>query len=104
MGTVVTYNDKTATPSSEIALANGDHVVLELARDGLTIKRVAAGVMGETIFQADPRTVADLCTAMVDVQAVPDPSPLRVLTTVVSQMRSAADVARAFSAAAKHTG
>ncbi|MDX2225254.1 MAG: hypothetical protein SFV21_21030 [Rhodospirillaceae bacterium] len=46
-----------------------------------------------------PAVVAELCAALVDVRTTPDPTPLRLLTTLVAQLPSAAEVKRTFTAA-----
>ena len=102
MGLIISYDDKFATPYSEIELANGDHVLLTLERDGLTVKALARpGSPERLLFAGDPDTVAKICTGLLDERDDAKAPPLRVLTAVTSQLPSAAAVADAFTAAAR---
>jgi guanylate kinase len=101
---IVSYDDRSPTPRAEVALANGEHVVLEIERRGLRIARVAHAGPAVTLFAAAPPVVAELCTALVDVRTAPDPTPLRLLTTMVARLPSATEVTRTFTAAAAALG
>jgi hypothetical protein len=101
MGLIVSYDDKFATPYSEIELANGDHVLLTLDRDGLTVKALARpGNAERLLFRGNPDIVAKICTGLLDEDDDAKIPPLRVLVSVTSQLPSAAAVADAFKAAA----
>ena len=102
MGLVISYDDKFATPYSEIELASGEHIFMTLDRTGLTVKALARpGSPERLLFEGNPDTVARICTGLMDEQDTSGATPLRVLVSVTSLMPNAAAVAQAFNAAAK---
>jgi hypothetical protein len=100
MGTVLSYDDKFATPYSEIELTNGERIVLTLERGGLAVK-TPAGPDGRerTLFEGDPDTVAGICLGLVGEAAL-NTSALQILVAAVTHMPDAKSVAAAFKAAA----
>ena len=99
MGIVISYDDKFATPFSEIELASGERIVLTLERGGLLVKAPAGpGVSERLLFKGDADTVTDICLGLAGDAAAYAP-PLQILVSAVSQMPNAQSVAAAFKAA-----
>jgi len=97
---VVSYDDKSGTPSSEIELNSGEHVLLSLDQKGLVIKLLARPGNAERIlFKASASTVAEICAGLFDDQGKSRTSPLQILVPAVTQMPNAAAVQAAFKAA-----
>lgn len=96
MATISLYNDALPTPHAEVTFNSGEKVALTLERDGQLIKSVATKAI---LFRADPATVSEICSAMLNSRGPSDLTPLRVLTTLVAQMCSPVDVGKAFKAA-----
>lgn len=102
MGLVISYDDKFATPYSEIELASGEHIFIALDREGLSLKLLARPNSAERLlFAGNPDTVAKICNGLLGEQDRSITTPLRVLVSVVTQMPNAAAVAEAFTAATK---
>src|SRR5262245_52107307 len=102
MATVLVYRNDGDRPFCEIALDDGDRVQLQLDQSGLVIERQALGDRpGEVLFKGDAALVGDMCAALLGPVPAQKITPLDVLTSVVVQMRSAADVRAAFRDAAK---
>ncbi len=101
MGTIVTYDDKFATPYSEIKLASDEHVVLTLDKRGLTIKSVAQRNVAErVVFACGVEQVAEICHGLLDMTAK-KATPLHVLVSVATRFPDAATLAAAFKKAAE---
>jgi hypothetical protein len=102
MSTVLTYRNDSDRPFCEIALDDGDRVQLQLDQSGVVIERQALDARpSEILFKGSADMVADMCVALLGPVAAKNTTPLDVLTSVVMQMRSAADVRAAFRDAAK---
>jgi hypothetical protein len=102
MSTVLTYRNDGDRPFCEIALDDGDRVQLQLDKAGLVIERQALGDRPrEVLFKGDAGLVSDMCAALLGPVSAKKTTPLEVLTSVVVQLRSAADVRSAFRDAAK---
>lgn len=102
MSTVLTYRNDGDAPFCEIALDDGDRVQLHLDKTGLVIERQALNDRPtEVLFKGNADLVTDMCVALLGPVAAKKSSPLEVLTSLVLQMRTAADVRAAFRDAAK---
>ncbi len=102
MALVISYDDKFATPYSEIELASGEHIFVTLDREGLSLKLLARPNSAERLlFTGNPDTVSKICDGLLGGQDRSIATPLRVLVSVVTQMPDAAAVAEAFAAAAE---
>ena len=100
MGTVISYNDKFATPYSEIELASGERIVLALDRSGLVVKTPAGPTGAEQVlFAGDPDVVAGICLGLAGDQAQ-SLSPLQVLVAAVTHIPNIQAVTAAFKQAA----
>ena len=100
MGTVLVYRNTGHEPYCEVALDNGDTVLVRLDERGATIERQAKNAgPSERLFQASPDVVTDLCLLLIGNAAAPKSTPLDLLVSIVSQMRSADDVRVAFKQA-----
>jgi hypothetical protein len=95
LGTVLAYRDDGTRPHCEIALGNGDRVQLALDSKGLVIERLGPRI--ETLFQASPKVVSQICAGLVGPKGRSDASPLRILAAVIQRLGSAADVRAAFA-------
>lgn len=101
MGLIVSYDDKFGMPASEIELASGEHVLLTLHKNGLVIKALARpGEQERVIFQADPGTVAEICTGLMGDSDTSKTTPLQILTAATVQLPNAVAVRDAFETAA----
>jgi hypothetical protein len=101
MGVVISYDDKFASPSSEIKLDSGEHVVMRLDKQGLVIKSIGAGgVADQLLFQAKAKVVAEICAGLFDDRGESKATPLQILTAAVTQLPNATAVKEAFEAAA----
>ena len=103
-GAVITFRDDSERPRSEVALRNGDHVLLELDRGGLTITQVSDAAQPAVLFRGDADMVSRLCAGLVASPNTIRATPLQILVAAVIQLSSAADVRRAFNAAAGQVG
>ncbi len=102
MGLIVSFDEQSRMPASEIKLDSGEHVLLTLERNGLVIKTPpGAGRDERVLFEGSPEVVARICTALH--QDVAKVTPLRILVSAVTQMPNAAAVETAFQAAAAAT-
>jgi hypothetical protein len=100
MGFVVSYDDKSGMPSSEIELNSGEHVLLTLDRNGLVVKLLARpGNAERELFAANAETVAHICAGLFDDQGQSQTSPLQILASAVTQMPDAGVVEAAFQSA-----
>jgi len=97
MGTVLTFRNGGDSPHSEIALANGERVRLQLDKYGLVITQDADAVL----FKGDADLVTDMCMAFVGSKPASRATALELLTSIVTQLPSANHVREAFTAAAK---
>lgn len=101
MGLIVSFDDKFGMPASEIALASGEHILLTLHRNGLVIKALARpGESERVIFQADPGTVAGICTGLMGGPGASKATPLQILAAATVQLPDTAAVRDAFETAA----
>ncbi len=98
LGTVLVYRDDGTRPHCEIVLGNGDRVQLVLDSKGLAIEQL--GPKNETLFQAPPKLVSQICAGLVGPKARSEGTPLRILAALVQRIGSAADVRAAFTEAA----
>ena len=102
MATVLTYRNDGDLPYCEVALDGGDRVVLRLDRGGAVIERQASGATpAEVLFHGDAGLVEDICVALRDPASRGKTTPLDLLLSVVTQLRSAEDIRNAFGAAVK---
>ena len=98
-GTVIAFRDDVEPSQSEVALRNGDHVLLTLGRNGLVIKRASGGgPAGEILFAAEPDLASRICAGLV--RPATEPTLLRILVATLLQLGSADEVAKAFGEAA----
>jgi hypothetical protein len=97
-GTVVSYDENPEWPRAVLALGNGDHIALSLARDRLTIAQV--GQSEDVLFEAHADLTSRLCAGLISANTARNPPPLRVLVAAAVQMNSAAEIKRAFEEAA----
>jgi len=70
MGAVLSYDDKSATPSSEINLDSGEHVFMNLDKKGLVIKSFSGGkehVLFKTTRIRQPRSARG-CSTIAESQ------------------------------------
>ncbi|MFZ1920063.1 MAG: hypothetical protein WAU57_00365 [Xanthobacteraceae bacterium] len=104
LGTVILFSDTDQRPRSEVALGNGDHILLELDRTGLTIKQIKGDKYPRTLFQGDPALVSQLCAGLVESPGTIDATPLRILVAAAVHLGSADEVKRAFHDAAAQVG
>ncbi|HKF73108.1 MAG TPA: hypothetical protein VKB68_15255 [Stellaceae bacterium] len=94
------YRSYSGQPFCEVALANGDHVLITVDAGGVTIKREARRQSaGEILFIGPVHVVTDICLALLDGRPVSDTTVLNVFLSVVSQFRSAEDIRSAFAEA-----
>ena len=96
-GTIIACRDDGERPRAEVALVNGDRLILTLDRDGLAISRKD----GSGVFVANSGLVSKLCAGLVERQPTPPATPLQILLAAVIQLPSAAAVKAAFEAAAE---
>ena len=100
MATVMRYRSDGAQPHCELALENGDHVLITIERSGVTITRLARRDRPEEIlFLGSVPVVADICLALLDRRPAAETSVLDTFVSVVSQFRSGEDIRAAFAAA-----
>jgi hypothetical protein len=105
MATVLRYRSGGTEPHCELALENGDHVLITLERSGVTIRRLARGDKPEQIlFLGSVDVVADICVALLDRRPASETSVLDIFVSVVSQFRSAEDIRAAFAEATTPPG
>ncbi len=98
MGTILAYREDSKEPHAYLVLANGDQIIVILDNDGVTISKL--GEHSRILFEADPGVVSKLCASLVDPNANATPSPLRVLSAILLQLKDADSVESAFGAAA----
>lgn len=97
MATISLYHDALPNPHAEVTFGSGEKIALTLDRDGLIITSV---VTKAVLFKADPATVSEIYSAMLPPNGPPGLTPLRLITTLVSQLRSLKEVSQAFKQAA----
>jgi hypothetical protein len=97
-GTVISYSDDARNARAEVALRNGEHVLLKLDRNGVAIMRLTGpGYEPEILFQAaDPNLTTRMCDGLFTLETTPKPPPLRILVAAVVQLGFADDVGNAF--------
>jgi hypothetical protein len=96
-GIVISYSDDTRNTRAEVALRNGEHILLKLDRNGVTIMRLTGpGHCPEILFQADPNLATRMCDGLFALETTPKPPPLRILVAAVVQLGSADEVGTAF--------
>lgn len=95
MGAVLSYDDKFATPSSEIKLDSGEHIVMALDKKGLVVKTFTSG-KENILFKTDANAAAAICASLFDDRGESKTTPLRILTSVVVNMPNAQAVQKAF--------
>jgi hypothetical protein len=94
------YRSGGTEPYCELALENGDHVLITLERSGVTIRWLARDDKPEQIlFLGSVNVVADICLALLDRQPASETSVLDLFVSVVSQFRCAEDIRAAFAEA-----
>jgi hypothetical protein len=94
-GTVILFSDD-QRPRAEVALGNGDHVLLELDSGGLKIKQIGGSERPKTLFEGDPKLVSHICAGLVESPKTITATPLRILVSATVQLGSADEVRRAF--------
>ena len=101
MGTVLTFRNDGDKPHSEIALANGERVRLQLDKYGLVIERQTEGAPPAVLFKGDADLVTDICMAFVGSKPASRQTALELLTSIVTQLPLTQHVQEAFTAASK---
>src|SRR5215467_13688470 len=105
MATVMRYRSGGTEPHCELALENGDHVLITLERSGVTIRRLARGDKPEQIlFLGSVHVVADICLALLDGEPAFETNVLDLFVSIVSKFRSAEDIRTAFAEATAPPG
>ncbi len=100
MATLMRYRSYGGQPYCEVALVNGDHVLIMVEAGGVTIKRLARRDKAEEILFVGPvHVVTDICMALLDGRPASDTTVLDVFVSVVSRFHSAEDVRAAFAEA-----
>jgi hypothetical protein len=98
MATLLRYRSYGGQPYCEVALENGDRVLVTLEAGGIIIKREArCNTAEELLFVGPVHLVADICTALLDGRPVLDTTVLDIFLAVVSQFRCAEDIRAAFA-------
>jgi hypothetical protein len=97
--TVLLYRDDGWQPSAELALKNGDRILISFDQGGLTISRFGDRDP-RILFQADSGIVGHLCAALVESPKTLDATPLRLVVAAAVQLSSADEVEKAFRNAA----
>lgn len=101
MATLMRYRSYGGQPFCEVALENGDHVVVMVEAGGVTIKRLSRRDAAEEILFIGPvHLVTDICMAMLDGRPASDTTVLDIFLSVVSQFRSGEDIRAAFATVA----
>jgi hypothetical protein len=95
-GTVILFSDDDQRPRAEVALGNGDHVLLELDKGGLKIKQIDGSEHPKILFEGDPKLVSHICAGLVESPKTIAATPLRILVSATVQLSSADEVRRAF--------
>jgi len=100
MTTLLRYRGYGAQPCCEVALENGDHVLITVEAGGVTIKRLARGdTPNEILFLGSVPVVADICVALLDGRPASETTVLDIFVSLVSQFRTADDIRAAFAEA-----
>ena len=100
-GTIIVFRDDSERPYSEVALGNGDRVLIALDHGGLTITQIVSPDNRNILFQATPNTVSHICAGLVSSPNTSKATPLQVLVAAVVQLESSDDLRRAFQHAAE---
>ena len=98
MTTLLRYRSYGGQPCCEVALDNGDRVLITVEAGGVSIKRLGRRHRGEEVLFLGPvHVVADICLALLDGRSASDATVLDIFLSVVSQFRSADDIRAAFA-------
>jgi hypothetical protein len=104
MATLLRYHSSSRQPFCEVALENGDRVLVKLEADGVSIKREARGdIPEEVLFLGSVDLATDICMALLERRRVSETTVLDSFLAVVSQFRSADDIKAAFKAVAERS-
>jgi hypothetical protein len=96
LAAITVFDDALPAPYAEVTFGSGEVASLTLDRGGLTIKETSTG---RVVFTVGPAAVSEICAAMLNTRAPSDVTPLRMLVTLVAQMRSVDEVGNAFKRA-----
>lgn len=97
MATLLRYRSYGALPFCEVALQNGDRVLIKVEADGVTIKREARrDIPEELLFLGPVHAAIEICLAMLDGRPASETTVLNIFLSIVSQFRSADDIRAAF--------
>jgi len=100
MATLMRYRSYGDRPYCEVALENGDHVLVTVEAGGVIIKRLARRDAAEEILFVGPaHVVADICMALLEGKPASETTVLDVFLSIVSRFRSSADIRAAFAEA-----
>ena len=98
MATVLRYRSGGGQPFCEVALENGDRVLITMDAGGVTIKREARpGIPEEILFLGTVHLATEICLALLDGKPVSETTVLDLFLSIVSQFRSADDIRAAFA-------
>ena len=98
MATLMRYRSYGDQPYCEVALENGDRVLITVEAAGVTIKRLPRRDAAEEIlFIGCVHLVTDICMALLDGRPASETTVLDVFLSVVRQFRSADDIRAAFA-------
>jgi len=98
MATLLRYRSYGDQPFCEVALQNGDRVLIRVEAGGVIIKREARpDTPEEIVFLGSVHLATDICLAMLDGKPASETTVLDVFLSVVNQFRTADDVRAAFA-------
>ena len=98
MATLLRYRSYGGQSLCEVALQNGDRVLITVEAGGVIIKREARRDTPEEILFLGPVHLAtDICLAMLDGRPASETTVLDIFLSVVSQFRTADDIRACFA-------
>jgi len=98
MATVLRYRNDGGQPFCEVALENGDRVLIMVEAGGVIIKREARlYISEEVLFLGTVHLATEICLALLDGRPASETTVLDIFLAIVSQFRSADDIRAAFA-------
>jgi hypothetical protein len=98
MATVLRYRNDGGQPFCEVALENGDSVLIMVEAGGVIIKREARlDISEEVLFLGTVHLATEICLALLDGRPASETTVLDIFLAIVSQFRSADDIRAAFA-------